>query len=907
MLAILIAGIVTGSVYGLIGTGLVLTYNTTGVFNFAYGAIATVGVYAFYFLRVDEKLPLPIALTIVVLAVPILMGFMMEPLGERLNAQHITVQVAALLGLYLLIEAIVSVLFGVNTLAVPSILPQSSVSIGVTQVGINQIITFGASLIAVLALNVLLRRSRAGLRMLAVVDNADLVALGGGEPRIIRRAAWMIGCLFVVVSGLFLAPSIGLSPSDLSSLALLSFGAAAIGGLRNMNIAWLGGIAIALPQALLTRYVSSTSILGSIAGNVPFLALFIVILLYPKRRLRAATRQESRRPLPTMVLKRSSEYVAGAAVVIFLIAVPFFAGVRLTAWTSTMGVCVVLLSLGLIVRLSGQLSLCQLGFAAIGASAFAISASHWHFPWLLALAMAGLITVPVGLLLAIPAIRLSGLYLALATFAFGYALQNMFYQTGLMFGTGNAGITLLPPLVWPFDAQSGYGVYYLLCGFAVLSAALVVVLERSRCGRLLRSMADSTLGLESLGGSVITMRLSVFAISAFLAGVGGALMGVAYTGVNGLTFSPDTSILFVTVLVVVLGRAPWYALFAAIGVAVIPTYYQGDVSYYVQMLFGVAAVLLGLGVRLRPPRWATRHLLVRNGQSEEVPQERRPAVAKQALNVTARSEGRTANEGNPHTSAEVPLLRLEDVTVTFGGVLALDSVSLSAYSHRIVGLIGPNGAGKTTAFNVCSGLVRQRSGRVWYRGDEISDRSVGWRARRGMGRTFQHMELFESLTVGENVRMGREAELAGSSVRRLLVSARGDRSLIEESAKDAMRLCGVEDLRDRAVDELSTGQRRLVELARCLAGSFEILLLDEPSAGLDSTESAEFGEALGRIVEERGTGILLIEHDVDLVMRVCQHVHVLDFGRSIFDGAPEEVRASPAVRAAYLGVTGVPT
>ena len=119
-----------------------------------------------------------------------------------------------------------------------------------------------------------------------------------------------------------------------------------------------------------------------------------------------------------MVLKRSSEYVAGAAVVIFLIAVPFFAGVRLTAWTSTMGVCVVLLSLGLIVRLSVQLSLCQLGFAAIGASAFAISASHWHFPWLLALAMAGLITVPVGLLLAIPAIRLSGLYLALATFAF---------------------------------------------------------------------------------------------------------------------------------------------------------------------------------------------------------------------------------------------------------------------------------------------------------------------------------------------------------------------------------------------------------------------------------------------------------------------------------------------------------
>jgi ABC-type branched-subunit amino acid transport system ATPase component len=419
---------------------------------------------------------------------------------------------------------------------------------------------------------------------------------------------------------------------------------------------------------------------------------------------------------------------------------------------------------------------------------------------------------------------------------------------------------------------------------------------------LLRSMADSTLGLESLGGSVITMRLTIFAISAFLAGIGGALVGVAFTGVNGLSFSPDTSILYFTVLVVVVGRAPWYAFFAAVGVAVIPTYYQGNVSYYIQMVFGVTAVLLGLGIRVRPPRWASRYLLVRDDRSVKISAELQPTAAKRSLAVSTRSDDIRVSDGMSAGSDEAALLRLEEVTVRFGGVLALDGVSLSAHRNQIIGLIGPNGAGKTTVFNVCSGLVRQQSGRVWYSGDEISDRSVGWRARQGIGRTFQHMELFDSLTVSENVQMGREADMAGSSVRRLLVSGRGDRTVIEESAEDAMRLCGIEGLRGRAVDELSTGQRRLVELARCLAGSFKILLLDEPSAGLDTTETAQFAEVLERIVEERGTGILLIEHDVNLVMRVCQYVHVLDFGRSIFEGAPEDVRASPTVREAYLGV-----
>ena len=242
-----------------------------------------------------------------------------------------------------------------------------------------------------------------------------------------------------------------------------------------------------------------------------------------------------------------------------------------------------------------------------------------------------------------------------------------------------------------------------------------------------------------------------------------------------------------------------------------------------------------------------------------------------------------------------------DIEVRFGGLVAVDGVSVDAPVGRITGLIGPNGAGKTTTFNVCSGLVRPARGSVLLDGVDISSLTPARRARQGLGRTFQRMELFDGLTVAENVAMGREAALAGSSVAGHLLRRARDRHAIDTAVAEAIELCSLGDLAGSRAGVLSTGQRRLVELARALAGDFHVLLLDEPSSGLDHLETAGFGQILQAAVATRELAVLLVEHDMELVMGVCDHIVVIDFGRPLFEGSPAEVRASPIVRAAYLG------
>ena len=250
-------------------------------------------------------------------------------------------------------------------------------------------------------------------------------------------------------------------------------------------------------------------------------------------------------------------------------------------------------------------------------------------------------------------------------------------------------------------------------------------------------------------------------------------------------------------------------------------------------------------------------------------------------------------------------LSVRELAVQYGGVRAVDNVSLDAPMARITGLVGPNGAGKTTTFNACSGLLRPTAGRIFLHDREVTGMGPAGRSRLGLGRTFQKAELFNSLTVRENVELGREASMAGANPLTQLVGRRRDRGVVQRAVDEAMELTGIGPLSDLQAGLLPTGQRRLVELARVLAGPFDLLLLDEPSAGLDAAETVQFGNVLTGVVAERGAGILLVEHDMALVRQVCAHIYVLDFGRLVFEGSPDEMLASDVVRAAYLGSEGV--
>jgi len=237
------------------------------------------------------------------------------------------------------------------------------------------------------------------------------------------------------------------------------------------------------------------------------------------------------------------------------------------------------------------------------------------------------------------------------------------------------------------------------------------------------------------------------------------------------------------------------------------------------------------------------------------------------------------------------MLRVEEVTVNFGGVRALDSVDLEVADGAVTGLIGPNGAGKTTTFNVVTGLQRPDRGKVFLDGRDITHDGPRRRARLGLGRTFQRLELFGSLTARDNVLVALESRGMGGRKGRQL-------------ADDLLTRVGLAAVADRQADVLPTGMARLVELARALACEPKVLLLDEPSSGLDNAEGDRLGDLLTELAG-LGMAILLVEHDMNLVMRTCSKVFVLDFGRMISSGAPAEIRADPKVQAAYLGTESV--
>jgi ABC-type branched-subunit amino acid transport system ATPase component len=248
-----------------------------------------------------------------------------------------------------------------------------------------------------------------------------------------------------------------------------------------------------------------------------------------------------------------------------------------------------------------------------------------------------------------------------------------------------------------------------------------------------------------------------------------------------------------------------------------------------------------------------------------------------------------------------PDLEIREVTVRFGGLVAVDHVSLLARGGAITGLIGPNGAGKTTTFNATTGTVTTAGGSITL-DDEVIDRlSPTARAQRGLGRTFQRMELFDTMTVAENVALGPELLAAGRRPWHHLVASRRERTETAERTDEALDRCGITALAGRSTGALSTGQRRLVELARAIATPFRFLLLDEPSSGLDVHETERFAAILRGVVADRGTGLLLVEHDMALVRSICDFAYVLDFGRLIFEGPTDEVLRSDIVRAAYLG------
>jgi ABC-type branched-subunit amino acid transport system ATPase component/branched-subunit amino acid ABC-type transport system permease component len=896
LLPFIIIGVVSGSVYGMAAVGLVLTYRTSGIFNFAHGALATLAAYVFYALYVGHGVPWPLAGAVAVLILSPALGITFERFARVLSQASLIMQIVGTVGVLLVVEAFCTQWYGSNASLYPQFLPSGQVAIASTYVTVSQLIVVAISVVATAALYILLRASRLGRAMRAVVDDPDLLAISGTSPVRVRRAAWVIGSFLVTLSGLLLAPSVGLDATALTLLVVQAFGAAAIGRFRSLPLTWLGGLVIGIAASITTSYVSTTSILGGLPTALPFIILFVVLLLTRTRRRTEAARPVRRHQVAAPPSPRL-QIGGGIVAIAFLALVPWLFPAYLTSWMVVLTDVMLFLSIGLLVRASQQVSLCQIAFAAIGAVAFSRLTSA-GVPWLPALAIAGLVVVPIGLLLAVPAVRLSGLYLALATFGFGLLLQAMFYQSWLMFGLENLGLSMpRPSLPW-LPVSSDRGFYFVLLVFTAATAAGTGWLLRGRLGALLRVLGESPVTLESFGVNVTVTRILVFCLSAFIAAVAGALSGVALGSVTAANFDPNTSLTLLVVVVISVGGEPWYAVGGALAVGLLPAYFTSQTALDVlQFLFGLGAIIFSLGA---VPRVPSRIAALLPGAGHRA----RPPAGP-AGPARLRASARPAGPGGAGRAYQAPAvvgeLAADGVTVRFGGLVAVDGVSVTARRGRITGVIGPNGAGKTTLFDACSGLNSLSSGHVLLGDQDVSRRRPSVRARLGLGRTFQQVQLCEPLTVEENVRIGSEAGMVGASAFRHVFRSQPQRRNTDARSAEAMELCGISALASRRVEALPTGQRRLVELARCLAGNFSILLLDEPSSGLDQGETQAFGQLLRRAVTERAVGILLIEHDLSLTMGICDDLYVLDFGKLIYQGTPAAARESSQVRTAYLG------
>jgi ABC-type branched-subunit amino acid transport system ATPase component/branched-subunit amino acid ABC-type transport system permease component len=904
-LPFIVAGLATGAVYGLAGMGVVLTYKTSGILNFGYGSVAALDAFVFYALYVNLHWAWPLAVLICLLVVAPALGLVMELLARSLSDSSETVKVVATVGIILIVEAIGLLWYESNPPTYPHFLSQNTVRIFGTNVTWEQVILFTFSLIASVLLYLFFKHVRLGVLMRGVVDNHELVSMSGDDPVRVRRWAWVIGTVFAAVAGLLLSPTMPVDGVALPTAVFSAFGAAAIGYFTSLPLTFAGGLLIGIAGALIDKYAATVSWLAGIPASLPFIVLFVVLIVIPGARL-AQRRLVAVKPVLRSYTAPPRVRLGSAVIVIALLAaVPSLQGSHVAVWSAALIDMILFLSLGLLVRKSGQISLCQLAFAAVGAGTFGHFAPH--MPWLFALILSTLVAAPVGALIAIPAVRISGVFLALATLGFGILTEQVFYSSGILFGDNPLGLNDPRPdwSIGGWNLSSDNGFYYLILIITVLVALLVTSIGSGRLGRLLEALADSPVALETHGVDSSMLKVIVFCLSACIASLAGALTGMLYAFAVGSYFPSFTSLELVVLVVIITIGDPWYALVAALGYAVIPAYITSETtSTWLTLLFGVTAALAAYGARGMPMPTGLRQFLDRIGGRRPAPAfagAASPGRPLAAVPSVPPHRGSHARGGQAHADGGRGGLAVRDVSVSFGGVRAVDGVSLTAPMGKITGLVGPNGAGKTTLFNASTGLVRLGRGDVFVHGSRISRYGTAARARRGLGRTFQRTQLFDRLTVRQNVAMGREAPLAGRNPFDQVFGSRRDKREIAQAAAEAMELTGTLRLADEQAGLLTIGQRRLVELARALAGHFDMLLLDEPSSGLDAHETQRFAEVLRSVVDQRGCGILLVEHDMTLVREICDHVYVLDFGQLIFEGTPEEMLASTAVRAAYLG------
>jgi ABC-type branched-subunit amino acid transport system ATPase component/ABC-type branched-subunit amino acid transport system permease subunit len=901
---VVFSGVVNGATYGIAAVGIILIYRSTRIINLAIAQMGGFSAALLARMVINWHANYWVAFAACV-AVGGIIGWAIDRAVVRrlADAPRVIVLVATIGVAQLLLFAQAVLPQPALVTSYPTPIDDSWTMAGVMIRGEHMLILIIVPLLTA-ALALFINRTKYGVAVRAAAANRDAARLAAINVKRMSTLVWVLAGLLAATATILSAPIATTTSGDLITLGpgllVRVLVAALIGRMVSPSLALAGGIVVGTGEALLFYNRPNDH-------GVLDLALLLVLLaaLVPLARRSANSDTQSGwsfaprvRPIPAALegvwwVRRLPLLSGAVALLAGCLPLVFVHGAsQQELWTRVVLYAMVAVSLTVLTGWAGQLSLGQFAFVGLGAmtTAALVRQGVGFAP---AVGIAALVGGAAALVVGAPALRIPGLFLAVTSLAFAVAASSWLLSRSI-FLHGDASVTMPRAVVGSFSLAP-QRTYYVVC-FAALLIVLVVVsrLRRSGFGRSLIAVRDNERAAAAMGLSPARVKLTAFAISGAIAGLAGGLLAGLYVTFGAERFTATESLqvvaiavigglasvtgtvlgaLFVVGLPVAFSDSPNVALLTSgAGLLVLLLFVPGGL---VQLLFSMRDALFARVARGLPP----------------------PTPAARPARMTAHAiDVRT----DAATSGDV--IRVRELTVQFDGRAAVEMVDLDVGRGEVVGLIGSNGAGKSTVMNAIGGFV-PNSGTIRVLGTDVGRLSAARRARLGLGRTFQGAELFGDLNVRETVALALEAQTRASLASVMIGIRHAGR--VERSkrarADEIVAFLGLGDFADRFVSELSTGTRRILELACLVASEARVLCLDEPTAGLAQREAEAFGPLLLEIRRELDASVLLIEHDMAVVMGVSDRVYCLEAGRLLADGTPAQVRTDPLVIASYLG------